>query len=474
MPLKKREPSHAGLRRAGGVWALACLTLLAPAANAQTGSEMRQILDRLDQLEAQNRSLLEKVDALQAQLASAQAAANPQTPQVSGPAPAATQADLAERVAAQEARTAEQQQTKVEASQKFPIRITGMALFNAYRNSESSGGYAFPTAAATGGASGGATFRQTVIGLDYFGPQTFGGGKISGSVVMDFFGGSGQSLDQLLRLRTADIAIDWRDRSFRVALDKSLLSLREPESLAQVGLPALTGAGNLWYWIPQARVEQVVHFTDSIGLRADVAAVGTVEASPIAAYGYTGSPGTYSASLNAARPGVEARAEFFSGSKRRIEIAPAIHHSVAHDAGASLPTNIYSLDWLVRASSAFEFSGAAFSGTNLAALGGLQQGAVVYGSRAARAIHSQGGWGQLKWRPAPRLWFNIFTGEEAPDTAGLPRNAIRRNLAYGANVFYRIAPNVLASFEAHQYRTSYIPTVTLLSNHYDLALAYQF
>lgn len=475
---------------------LAILTLAAPPeARAQSGAgssaptpeEMRQILQRLDQLEAQNRALLAKIDQLSAQLQSSRPSEQTGRPQAAGPSsqsaispgqagtPAETaEPDIGEQLAAEQARTAEQQQTKVEASQKFPIRVTGMALFNAYRDSANSGGAAFPTMAAAGGAGGGATFRQTIIGLDYFGPTTFGEGKISGSVRMDFYGGSGDSFDQLFRLRTADIGIDWADRSFRFALDKPLLAMRDPESLAQVGLPALTGAGNLWFWLPQARFEQILHFSKTSGIRADIAAVGTHEPSALSYYAPAGAPQTYSTIPDSTRPGVEGRIEFFSGGDdSRIEIAPAVHHSVSHDAGASLPTDIYSLDWLARPVSAFEFTGAAFSGTNTAALGGLQQGVVVY-LHGARAVRSAGGWGQLKWRASQRLWFNLFTGEEQPHSPGLPRDAIRRNLAYGANVFYRLAPNVLASFEAYQYRTSYVPAPTLLTNHYDLALAYRF
>ncbi len=443
--------------------------VVTPAA-PQSGTELRQILERLDRLEAQNQELLAKVNALQEELAAARGGAAGAGAEST---PAATGPTLAERVAAQEARTAEQQQTKVEASERFPIRLTGMALFNAYRNSESSGAAAFPTAAVAGGASGGATFRQSILGLDYFGPQTFGDGKVSGSVRLDFYGGSGQSLDQVVRLRTAAIGIDWVDQSFRVALDKPLVALRAPESLAQVGVPALTGAGNLWLWIPQARFEQSFHFGESSGIRADLAAVATNVTGPV--YGEYGSKTTAIAGGDPTRPGIEGRLEFFSGGDdRRIEIAPAFHHSVAHVAGLSAPTDVYSLDWLARATHALSFTGTVFMGTDTAALGGLQQGIVLAGSRYAESVHSAGGWGQLTWRLVPRLWFNFFSGEEAPRDARLPAGAIGRSLAYGANVFYQIAPSVISSFEVHQYRTSYINSVPLLSNHYDLALAYRF
>jgi hypothetical protein len=45
---------------------------------------------------------------------------------------------------------------------------------------------------------------------------------------------------------------------------------------------------------------------------------------------------------------------------------------------------------------------------------------------------------------------------------------------YGANLFYRLAPNVLLGAEVSQARTTYIDSKLRLNNHYDLALAYLF
>ena len=59
----------------------------------------------------------------------------------------------------------EQAQTKVESSQRFPIKLTGMALVNAFVNSKQNGGSDYATAAsATSGTDrGGATVRQSII-----------------------------------------------------------------------------------------------------------------------------------------------------------------------------------------------------------------------------------------------------------------------------------------------------------------------
>src|SRR5437879_2990129 len=162
-----------------------------PCAYAQPAPELKQILERLDRLEAENRQLREQVRQLQDQISPA--------------APAPAMEKLEERVGIEERRTAELAQTKVEASQRFPIRLTGMALVNTFYNSKQNSGVSNPTVASLGRGDtvGGGTFRQSIIGLDYRGPQTLWGGKIHGSVFMDFFTGSGYGLNNALRLRTA-------------------------------------------------------------------------------------------------------------------------------------------------------------------------------------------------------------------------------------------------------------------------------
>ncbi len=49
-----------------------------------------------------------------------------------------------------------------------------------------------------------------------------------------------------------------------------MIAPRDPDSLAQVGVSPLTGAGNLWLWQPQVRIEQRVGLGNSAGLRAQV------------------------------------------------------------------------------------------------------------------------------------------------------------------------------------------------------------
>jgi hypothetical protein len=445
--------------------ATAALWLLSAASAAAQTADMQKILERLDRLEEQNKALTAEVQALRDQLAAA-----------SGPAPAQS-APTEERLQVQETRTAELAASKVEASQRFPLRLSGTVLFNTFLNSSGSGAQEYPTTALPGGDhSGGATLRQTILGFDYSGPRVFGDGKLSGSLRMDFWEGTGAPAGQEIRMRTGTVSIDWKDRGFLVGVDKAIISPREPESLAQVWLSPLTAAGNLWIWIPQARFQQDFHFTDQTGLRAQVGVVGTheVAASPASPYSAGASSSAY---IEPTRPGIEGRLELFSGGEdRRIEIASGVHHSVSHVLGDSLSSDVLSFDWLARPWRPIEFSGAFFNGQNVAPLGtsGIRQGFVALRPGVVESVHSLGGWGQLTLRPSSRLWLNLFSGQQDDRNSQLPKGAIGKNLAYGANFFYRLAPNVLASFEASQTRTNYIGSGTLLNNHYDLALAYLF
>src|SRR5574337_1624091 len=101
--------------------------LLLPAALLAQHSEMREILDRLQRLEDQNRELVNEVRSLRQELAavrSAPAKTEPATaastqppspPQVAPSEQGGAAAPLEERVGVNEQRIAEQQQSKVEA-----------------------------------------------------------------------------------------------------------------------------------------------------------------------------------------------------------------------------------------------------------------------------------------------------------------------------------------------------------------------
>jgi len=405
--------------------------------------------------------MAEEIRALRAELTAAHAA--PATP-------AAAPETLEEKVDVQGQRIEEQAQTKVESSQKFPVTLTGMVLVNAFVNSRQNGGSDYPTAASltSGTDRAGATVRQSIIGLEYNGPRTFLGGTVHGALFMDFYQGP-SALQQWIRLRTATIQMDWKTRNIKLGVDKPIFNPRDPDSLAQVGVSPLTGAGNLWLWMPQLRLEQDLALGASSGVNAQIGAVETHEVSPYVV-------AASSVKIEAVRPGLEGRVMAWHklDDTRRLEIAAGFHASTTHAAGFSIPSNLVSIDWFFNPWRRVEFSGAFFSGQNVANLGtgAINQGYYIE-YNDAEAIDSTGGWGQITLHTIRRLDFHLFTGQQDYEAAGRAGN-VTRNLLFGGNLYFRLAPNVLFGPEITQTRTFYWGEGLRINNHYDMALAYLF
>jgi len=432
------------------------VTCLAPLSQAQ--DQFREILERLEKLEQENRALRHELQQLRTELG----------PAKSGTAQAAPR--IEERLEVQEARTSELAQTRLEASSRFPISITGMALFNAFYNTKGSGGSQYPTTAqfAQSAANGGGSFRQSTLGFRFQGPKLAGGGRVSGSLYTDFWAGSDSSLNHLLRIRTATVELDWKNTTVVAGQDKPLISPREPASIAQVGVSPLTGAGNPWLWQPQVRLEQRFSFGESAGLRAQGALFQTSE-------GRTQVPDDYATLVDPSRPGYQGRFEIWKnfGEAGRIEIAPGFHLSTTRADGYFVPSRIFSLDWMFKPAGKIDFSGLFFTGQNIAPLGALRQGFMLIDGDP-KAVRTRGGYAQLAFRPASRLSFHAFTGQQDDRNADLLAGRIAKNLVYGGNVMYRLAPNVILSFERANIRTTYIGAGIRKVTHYDLALAYLF
>ena len=436
---------------------LACAASMAPAA-AQTSADIREILDRLARIEQENRALREEVRALRTEIRELR------------PAAAAPASTVEERVEIHARRLEEFSQTKVEASQKFPIRLTGMALFNVHRNGPNSGGQDVSTTASAvkTRSAAGASVRQSVLGFQYHGPETFGGGKVSGSLFLDLYDGAAAAFGSPLRVRTASINLDWKTRGVSFGLEKPIFAPREPNSLAQVGISPLTSAGNLWVWLPQVRAEQKLRFSRSSQLRAQLGVVQTAEDRGTAAGSTT--------PFDRRRPGLEGRFQFEHAldDTRRVEVAPGFHFSRSRVLGQGVPSSLFSLDWFANPWEKLEFTGAFFDGQNVSHFGALRQGWRALPGGRAIPVHSTGGWGQFTFLALSRLTFNAYGGVHDDRNSDLAAGGIGRNLAGAANVMFRAAPNVILSFEAMQTRTSYIGIGTRHNNRYDLAVAYLF
>jgi len=90
------------------------------------------------------------------------------------------------------AKVDDQYQTKVESGSKYRVRLSGMALLNAFTTRGATNNfdvpdYATPHYGSETNAGFGATARQSLVGLEVFGPS-IAGARSSADIQMDFFG----------------------------------------------------------------------------------------------------------------------------------------------------------------------------------------------------------------------------------------------------------------------------------------------
>jgi hypothetical protein len=431
---------------------------------------LQQILDRLDSLEKQNQELVKEVRTLRQQLQVSPPASQPPADAAAAAAKPKEQPSLDERLAVEEGRTAEQAQTKVEASHKFPIQLDGMLLFNAFANGKYyEAPYSNEYGVLTGPNTSGATFRQTLLGLRFQGPSLPGDGHINGSFMMDFWGGSSDPSSNWLRFRRGDISFDWNSRSISFRQDKPVISPYQPDSLAEVGVPPLAGAGNLWLWLPQVRYEERFRFSGSSGLTGQVAVMQTKETDATL-------PASFSSSLESARPALEGRFAYWRkfDDTRRFELGSGFHVSSTHVAASSVGSHIGTVDWLIIPGAHLRLSGMVFKGQDVAALGSLGNGFTIVSSGNVVPVHSVGGWAQMAIPITNRLTFNLFGGFEDDHAAKVIDSYTGRNLAYASNLMYHLGPNVVVSFEAMQMRPRLFSGEVQVQHHYDLAVGYLF
>ena len=232
-------------------------------------SKLDQILLQLNQLREDNQKLHQEVDDLRHQVTELTSVKPPE------PVPE----HLAEKVDVLNQRVEDLDSGKVEAGGHFPLRLSGLVLMNSYLYAGNTGGVDLPLVAAIGAGqqASGATFHNTEIGISYSGSQGIWGARMAGDLNLDFYGGTLNSQNNLARIRTADIGLNWEQRSLTFALDKPILSPRNPDSLSQLGVAPLANSGNLWLWQPQLRYEERIQFSESSGLQARLGVYQTNE-----------------------------------------------------------------------------------------------------------------------------------------------------------------------------------------------------
>jgi len=394
------------------------------------------------------------------------------------------------------ARLEELQQDKVESSSKYRLKLSGIALFNAFGETGHVDNLDAPTFAvppSPGDPLGslGASLRQSIVGLTGVGPSIYGA-RTSGDVQMDFFGGLpsgyGAATSGVMRLRVARIRFDWENTSVVVGLDVPLFSPNTPTSYMSLAVPAFASAGNLWTWTPTIRVEQ--RFPTSVSLFK-------IEAGVMDPSRYASS----SASVRVANPGESSRQPAYSlrlSANGRSENRPlsigvsAIYLPQRYYGGETASGWGGVTDWRVPFLAHMELSGEFFAGKGLDVFGGVPYVLVQpsdlnrYNSVTAPAlagIRVLGGWSQVKVKLNFRNEFNLAAGSGTRSARGTRQIALldptlqflsHRNDMWFANYIFRPRSDLVFSTEYRRLRTYQVSGTPTVAGQVGLALGFIF
>lgn len=397
--------------------------------------------------------------------------------------------EIRERQAIQESQIATHEQTKVETESKYPLKVSGLILFNGFVNTGAVDSAVAPTYTYPGGGSTGLSLRQTVLGLDARGPHLFGATS-RGDLRVDFFARdaeSNYSASGLLRLRTAHASLNWKNTDLLVQQDRSILEPNAPTSLVAVAQPMFSWSGNLWVWNPQIGLTQKIGLS---GTRLLKLQGGLIDAADPRWPGTANASSEISAAERSRWPGAEARVAFASGDAiSGPEIGLSGYFSPHENTdGDRFHAWAGAMDLRLPIAPHLSFTANAYRGAALGGLGGGGYVDYVYLSRGtaeiARALDDVGGWTQLKAKLSERLEFNGGYGIDDPfnseirASTRIPEYSIYHGLlknrsAFG-NVIYSPSSYLIFSLEYRRLWSNYLTGPTSTSNVIGIAAGYRF
>ena len=355
------------------------------------------------------------------------------------------------------------------------VEFSGLVLMNGFFTSARVNNSDVPQFAevdpSKAGGSGG-TIRQTRFGMFVTDPDVLGG-TFSGEVDADFFGGqqasTGGRTFPLLRMRRALGTLQWSHTQLLFGQESPLVAERSPRSLASVGFPDFAGAGNLWLWIPQARVTIETRNTVRLALQAAVLA-------PTAGSAQTAFATQLDSAERTKRPMLQGRLRVGWGpADDPSEIALGAHlgwlKGLDSSSGDSiLVSKAVTVDFRILLGVA-EILGEGFTGQALAGLGG---GGIAQSIGAGGVpVRTKGGWGQVNLRPVRHFMFGGGCGLDDPNDADVPATGRLRNFVCEGHAEWRPPGPLVFGFEYRHFSTRY-QGGDFSASHLNLAAGYRF
>jgi prefoldin subunit 5 len=388
-------------------------------------------------------------------------------------------------------------QTKVESSSKYPLHVTGLLLFNSFVNRGSVDNIDLPEVAlnnqsnTTGNGSAGATFRQTILGLQGYGPR-IAGARTSADVDLDFFAGLAYSSYATsagtVRMRAASINLDWMYDSIQAGLVMPLISPLSPTSYAMVAEPALAGAGNLWTWAPQLRYTHQIPLESGKRLQLEFGLWDP----PAAGYSTNALFRVQSPGEASKQPGYESRVSYGPlAGEHPFQIGVSGYYSrQSYSGNQRVDSWAATTDWRVPLGSHIEVSGEGYRGKALGGLGGGVYKDVLFGiyastrQNAYRGLNAIGGWTQFKAHFTQSLEANASIGLDDgyardfhefafPPTVTPAQLRARNKMVFG-NLIFRPKTYVILSPEYRRIWTWPISGTVSTADIFTLSAGYQF
>jgi hypothetical protein len=367
-----------------------------------------------------------------------------------------------------------QYQTKVESASKYRLRLSGIALLNAFENNGRVDNLDVPNLALgrepldTAGSFG-ATARQSQLGFEVYGP-TFAGARTSADLHLDLFGGFPDTTngvtEGLMRLRTATVRMDWDRTSIVVGQDAPFFSPLSPTSIASLGYPAFSYAGNLWTWIPQARLEHRMNLSNSSSITLQGGFLDPLSGEPPASEIYR----TPQAGEKSRQPAYASHISWTHGADdRALSLGFGGYYSRQnYGLGRSMDAWAGTADWSVPLGNRLGLTGEFYRGRALGGLGGGTGRSILFSrprtdpNSSLAGLNTMGGWTQLKFKAAEAVEFNVAYGQDNPFSSDLRRfyrpygyahSRISRNQSEMFNVIYRPRTDLIFSLEYRHINT---------------------
>ena len=414
-------------------------------------------------------------------------------------APSAGAAPAPSKPASESAATKQQQTQKQIGFDLGSVRVVpyGTIYFNAFTNTGAVNNLDVPMFAAASGQGGtSASLRQTRLGLRFEGAKV-GNARLGGVLEADFFGGFpsvgiGENFG-IVRLRLANVKMDWEKTSVTVGQDWMPFAPVNPTSIASAAIPQLASAGNNWARLPQVRVDHK--------LNGNFTLTGAVLAPQTGDYPAT----SFSLQNNS---GSASRVPFFQsriayaqrdwwGTKKAGSIGLSGHYGKSrfftgpNSLRQDVDSNGVALDWNFPLHARVTLAGEAFIGRDL---GGFQAGVfqsvntefayrdgVTVTPAGVRAIGSRGGWAQVGFTPnvfADKWSIYGSVGVDDPrneDLTSVSRFNFRASsFAYAFNTIYKVTPQFSLGAEFRRFETTYFITGRRTSEHLNLGATYSF